>query len=341
DRFLNHKLADAGVTPAPRAERRTLIRRAYLDLLGLPPTWEEMQTAMDDDAPDWWQRLVDRLLADERHGPRWARHWLDVARYADTRGYRVAQQNINFPFAWTYRDWVVDAINADLPYDEFVTLQLAADRLGLPQNDPHLAATGFLSVGDRFNENVILIADDQVDLVSRGLLGMTVACARCHDHKFDPVPTEDYYALYGVFRSSQTPETLPRIGEPPDTPEVRAFLAKKKELEAAVAAEEAKQRKVIDADLRKRFGQYLAAGAGLLSKDDERLKALRTPAVRHFQRLLTRAKPDHPALNRWRALKKNPDSADAKEIEALIDRFDAADGGQEKAASNRFAVTPP
>src|SRR5690606_4003324 len=144
------------------------------------------------------------------------------------------------------------------------------------------AALGFLTLGDRFSNNNVLIADDQVDVASRGLLGLTVACARCHDHKFDPIPTEDYYALFGVFRSSEDPEELPQIGEPADTPEVRAFHAERAELEAAVAAEAATQTGLIEADLRAHFGQYVAAGADLLPGDDPRRKALRDPAVRHF-----------------------------------------------------------
>ncbi|NNJ26115.1 PSD1 and planctomycete cytochrome C domain-containing protein [Alienimonas chondri] len=339
DRFLNASLQEAGVTPAPRADKRTQIRRAYLDMLGLPPTWDELQTALADDSPDWWPRLIDRLLADQRMGPRWARHWLDVARYGDTRGY-VFTDSIEYPFAWTYRDYVSAAFNEDKPFDRFVTEQLAADKLNLPPNDPALAALGFLTLGDKFSKNVMFIADDQVDVVSRGLLGLTVACARCHDHKFDPVPTEDYYALYGVFRSSEEPDDLPQIGEPADSPEVQAFREKRAELEAAVAAEIAAREVSIEADLRKRFGQYLAAAGGLLPKQDPRYKSLRMPAVHHFNRILKDAEPDDPLLGEWKPLMANADAADKTVVEELIARYDAPEQGAPAAAADRWAKLP-
>ena len=271
DRFLNAKLVDAGVEPAGPADRRTQVRRLYLDLLGVPPTWGELRSALADARPDAWPRLVDRLLADPRHGVRWARHWLDVARYADTRGYVLAGREKRFPFAWTYRDYIVAAFNADRPYDRFVTEQLAADRLvaagELPPNAPELAALGFLTLGDRFIGNPVLTADDRVDVVSRGLLGLTVACARCHDHKFDAIPTEDYYALYGVFRSSTEPDELPTIGTPADTPAARAFRAERDRLAAGADRVRREQTGKIVADLRARFGTHLAAAAGAPADD--------------------------------------------------------------------------
>ncbi|MFH5802954.1 PSD1 and planctomycete cytochrome C domain-containing protein [Alienimonas sp. DA493] len=339
DRFLNAKMAVSGAVAAPEADRRTLVRRAYLDLLGLPPTWEELQTALADESPDWWPRLIDRLLADPRLGPRWARHWLDVARYADTRGY-VFTESIEYAFAWTYRDYVSESFNEDKPFDQFVTEQLAADLLGLPENAPELAALGFLTLGDRFRNDGILIADDQVDVTSRGLLGLTVACARCHDHKFDPIPTEDYYALFGVFRSSVDREELPRIGEPADTPAVRAFLTKRGELEAAADAEQAKQTEAIVADLRAKFGQYLAAGAGVMPDDDPRRKALRDAAVRHFRDTLKRLKEDDAALGEWVRLQNQGADADPEAVAALIERFDAPQADAALAAADQYAVVP-
>ena len=172
----------------PRADRRTLIRRATIDLWGIPPTAEEIEAFEHDPAPDAFARLVDRLLASPHYGERWGRHWLDVARYADTKGY-VFTQDRNYPYAYTYRDYVIAALNADLPYDQFIVQQLAADQLPRGDDPGPLAAMGFLTVGRRFLLDQNEIIDDRIDVVSRGLLGLTVTCARCHDHKFDPIPT--------------------------------------------------------------------------------------------------------------------------------------------------------
>src|SRR5262249_51063738 len=151
-------------------------------------------------------------LASPRYGERWGRHWLDVARYADTKGY-VFQEERRYPYSYTYRDYVVRAFNEDKPYDRFLVEQVAADLLPEGEEPGRLAALGFLTVGRRFLNNNDDIIDDRIDVVTRGLMGLTVQCARCHDHKFDPVPSEDYYSLYGVFASSAEPPDLPLIGE--------------------------------------------------------------------------------------------------------------------------------
>jgi hypothetical protein len=155
--------------------------------------------AADDEA---YAASVDRLLDSPHFGQRWGRYWLDVARYADTKGY-VFQEDRNYPQAYTYRDWVIQALNQDMPYDQFVVAQLAADRLDDPSVKP---ATGFLTLGRRFINNQHDIIDDRIDVMTRGLMGLTVSCARCHDHKYDPVSIGDYYALYGVFASSREPQ---------------------------------------------------------------------------------------------------------------------------------------
>ena len=206
DRLVLAKLEAAELTPSPEADRRTLIRRASFDLLGLPPTPEEVEAFVNDDSPQAYERLIDRLLASPAYGERWARHWLDLARYADTKGYAFGRER-KFPYAYTYRDWVIKSLNADMSYDEFIVQQLAADRL---QNNPvqNQAALGFLTVGRQFNNSHDNI-DDQIDVVTRGLLGLTVACARCHDHKYDAIETEDYYSLYGVFASCEPAERVP------------------------------------------------------------------------------------------------------------------------------------
>ena len=204
DRFVLAKLSEAGMSPSSRADRSTLIRRAYFDLTGLPPTYDEIQALLDDRSPDAFGRLVDVLLSRPEYGERWGRHWLDLARYADTKGYVDAGEPLN-PFAYTYRDYVIGAFNKDLPYDQFVLQQLAADRLITGDDRRPLAALGFLTVGRRFNFFPHEIIDDRIDVVARGLMGLTMTCARCHDHKYDPISTDDYYALYGVFASSAEP----------------------------------------------------------------------------------------------------------------------------------------
>jgi hypothetical protein len=251
DFFVLGRLEARGLTPNRAADRRTLLRRLKIDLLGLPPTYDEMATFAADPDPDAYAKLVDRYLASPAYGERWARHWLDVARYADTKGY-VFEEERKFPYAYTYRDYVVKAFNDDLPYDQFILEQLAADRLVAAGKAPAAAqaAMGFLTLGRRFLNNVHDIIDDRIDVVARGLLGLTVGCARCHDHKYDPIPQKDYYSLYGVFASSIEPKDLPLVAEPQPTPEYEAFQARLKELEATVAEFREKNKKELDAKNR-------------------------------------------------------------------------------------------
>ena len=203
DRFVLARLSESGLTPNPPADRRTLIHRAYFTLLGLPPSYEEVQAFLSDKDPDAFARVVDRLLENPHYGERWARHWLDIARYGDTTGYLAGSMETRYPYAFTYRDYLIDAFNDDKPFDQFIIEQIAADQLELNGEQPSvLAAMGFLTVGRRFMNRQQDIIDDRIDVVTRGFLGMSVACARCHDHKYDPIPTADYYSLYGVFASS-------------------------------------------------------------------------------------------------------------------------------------------
>jgi hypothetical protein len=213
DAFVLAKLTEKKLTPSAKADKATLLRRVTYDLTGLPPTPAEMDAFLADNSPNAYEKTIDRLLATSAYGERWARHWLDIARYADTNGDRLnGKRQPLFPFAWTYRDYVINALNKDLPYDQFIVEQIAADRLPEAEKDKSkLAALGFLTVGKRFmgNENDVL--DDRIDVVTKGLMGLTAACARCHDHKFDPIPTKDYYSLHGVFNSSTEPDEQPVI----------------------------------------------------------------------------------------------------------------------------------
>jgi hypothetical protein len=178
DRFILAKLEENGLAPSPQADRRTLLRRASFDLVGLPPTAEEVTAFEKDTSTDAFAHAVDRLLASPAYGERWGRHWLDVARYADTKGYVFTEER-KYPFSYTYRDYVIRAFNNDLPFDRFIVEQLAADQLPLGDDKLPLAAMGFLTVGRRFGNNQLDIIDDRIDVVSRGLLGLTAGCARC------------------------------------------------------------------------------------------------------------------------------------------------------------------
>jgi hypothetical protein len=210
DRFILATLEAKGLKPARDADRATLIRRAAIALVGLPPTPEELDAFVTDPAPDAFARVVDRLLASPQFGERWGRHWLDVARYADSNG---RDENLTYHEAFRYRDYVVDSFNRDKPFDRLVREQIAGDLLpaaNQAQKDEQLTATGFLMIGPKvladrdFVKRRMDVIDEQVDTIGRAFLGMTLGCARCHDHKFDPVPTADYYALAGILGSTRT-----------------------------------------------------------------------------------------------------------------------------------------
>ena len=202
DQFILAKLEEQKLQPAPPAEKRTLLRRASYDLTGLPPSNEELDLFLRDKSPQAFASAVDRLLASPRYGERWGRHWLDVARYSDTKGYVYDREEKRFVHSHVYRDWVIQTFNDDMPYDRFLALQIAADKLTGETNKADLAAMGFLTVGRRFLGVMHDIIDDRIDVIGRATMGLSISCARCHDHKFDPIPTRDYYSLYGVFNSS-------------------------------------------------------------------------------------------------------------------------------------------
>jgi hypothetical protein len=215
DAFILAKLEASRLTPSTPANRRTLAIRTYLDVVGYRPTYEEIQAFVNDRSPNAYEALIDRLLASPRYGERWARRWMDVARYGEDNPTSEAT-NPPFPFAWRYRDWMIEAVNADVPYDRFVTLQLAADLTpGTRRED--LRALGYLGAAPTYHKDLRLSADiiggfftddwdERIDAVSRGILGLSAACARCHDHKFDPIKQTDYYSLMGVFASTTRAE---------------------------------------------------------------------------------------------------------------------------------------
>jgi mono/diheme cytochrome c family protein len=210
DRFILSRVEAEGLQPGRDADKRTLVRRVYFDLIGLPPPPDEIDAFLADDAAGAFERLVDRLLDSPRFGERWGRHWLDVARYADSTG---GGRSLLYGEAWRYRDYVIDAFNRDKPYDRFVLEQIAGDLLPFDdyrQGQQQLTGVAFLVLGptnyeEQDKEQLRMdVIDEQIDTVGRAFLGLTIGCARCHDHKFDPIPTTDYYALAGIFRSTQT-----------------------------------------------------------------------------------------------------------------------------------------
>ena len=203
DALVQSKLAEFDLSPSPQADTATLVRRLSIDLTGLPASFEEISSYHKNERPDRYKQLVERLIHSPRFGERWARHWLDVARFADTKGY-VFTEDRNYPDAYKFRDWVIESFNRDRPIDDFLRLQLAADQLSI-NNSENLSAMGFLTLGRRFLNDKHDIIDDRIDVVTRGMMGLTVTCARCHDHKYDPIPTADYYSLYGVFANSEEP----------------------------------------------------------------------------------------------------------------------------------------
>ena len=268
DNFVFAKLDENGMKPSARADKRTLIRRATFDLIGLPPTHEEVEAFLADDSERALEVVVDRLLASPQYGERWARHWLDVARYADTKGY-VFEEERRYPYSYTYRDYVIRAFNEDLPYNRFIIEQLAADLLPLGEDKRPLAAMGFLTLGRRFLNNQPDIIDDRIDVVTRGFMGLTVQCARCHDHKYDPIPTKDYYSLYGVFASSSEPSEKPLLGAKSLPQQYPAYQEERKKRVDEMDTFRAEKFAEVLADVRSKTGDYLLAALDAEKLDDK------------------------------------------------------------------------
>jgi len=318
DRFLEKTRRDKGLEPAPRASRLTLIRRAYLDLIGMPPSPAETAAFLADDAPDAWPRLIDTLLASAHYGERWGRHWLDVARYADSSGF---EQDYDRPNAWRYRDYVIRAFNQDKPYDQFLKEQLAGDELE-NRSDETFIATGFLRAGPRVAfrekdnpERRYEYLDDLIATTGRGLLGLTVQCARCHNHKFDPIPQRDYYSLVTTFYG-YVETTHPLV--PPA--EAAAYEKKMREIDARQAGLKA-QVKQIEAPYEQRVRQE-----AYKKFPDEIQKAIakpereRTPGEQLLaQQVIEQINPGSRAL----AAIMTP--ADAARAKALADQIAALD----------------
>ena len=355
DSFVLAKLEAANLRPAPPADRATLIRRAYYDLIGLPPTHEEVQAFIADAAPNAYEKIVDRLLASPRYGERWGRHWLDVARYADTKDGVLMYGDARLrPYAYTFRDYVVRAFNEDLPYDQFVEQQLAADLIQPPVESWRLAALGFLTLGRQYDGNSHDVIDDQIDVMTRGFMGLTVACARCHDHKYDPIPTADYYSLYGVMASCEAPAELPTIamGEnPPGRDDFECELyAKRFGLNRFVASQHA----FLSDVARNRTGDYLVKIAAerqdplenavfFLSLAPEDLRP--SIVIRWRRYLAEHAVPNDPVFGLWNDLMQIDDVASGSTVEAfaaaakeLLEKWSTVPAGTESGQCNPLVL---
>jgi mono/diheme cytochrome c family protein len=337
DHFVLAKLEANGMTPNSPAEKTALIRRVYFDLIGLPPHPAEVQTFVRDTSPDAYTKLVDKLLATPQYGEHWGRYWLDIARYSDSKGDAKGQEDIRYPHAWTYRDWVIDAFNADLPYDKFIIAQLAGDyyarylekqpkpkNTSLPTRPPAkaklevsgepvvemakvevvadrdpgfrrmMAAEGFLTLGNQFNGRKDDIIGDQIDVTTKAFLGLTVACARCHDHKFDPIPTKDYYSLYGVFANSRQPVQLPTLqANPPQTPFLLDYLAKSAALDKR-ESDLKKERDEFQQAVRSAGGKSKATAKAAVAKVDPAKRQQLQRADRELSRDRNSLEAEHP-----------------------------------------------
>jgi cytochrome c551/c552 len=342
DPFILAKLEDKGIVPSAPADKLTLLRRATYDLTGLPPTEKEIQEFVSDTSPDAFPKVVDRLLASPRYGERWGRDWLDVARYADSTG---ADEDHVYPHAWRYRDYVIDAFNRDLPYDQFITEQLAGDLLPAAKpgevNVKGIVATGFLALGPKpiaqqdKVKMVYDVVDEQIDVTAKAFLGLTVSCARCHDHKFDPISTKDYYSMASIFASTKSFQkiegTVSQIYFEPLVPKEvyslydehqKKVSAKKKEIQGIIDEEGARYA----ARLRSRLSDYMVAAwtvyqQGACAGDLATQQGLELEVLERWVKYL---KPDEevkPHLERWHQAEPTSVAAIAKEYQA---RFEAS-----------------
>jgi hypothetical protein len=324
DAFVLAKLEEKRMTPSRQADKRTLIRRAAYDLTGLPPSPQEVEDFLADQSPEAFARVVDRLLGSPRYGERWGRHWLDIARYADTKGY-VFEEERRYAYAYTYRDYVIRAFNEDLPFNRFILEQLAADQLELGEDKRPLAALGFLTLGRRFLNNQADIIDDRIDVMSRGLLGLTVTCARCHDHKYDPIPTKDYYSLYGVFASCNEPADKPLLGTASLPRQYDEYqVERKKRADELKNFRDTKENEAVT-KVRQQTGDYLlTAFEGSRLNDKSRTEALARerkldPGVvqRWISRLDEWKDQQHPIFAPWFAFAALPEAEFAAQAKAL------------------------
>ena len=304
DAFVLDRLRKAGLQPSPPTDRRMLLRRATMSLTGLLPSAADVQRFSADQVADSFPKEVDRLLDSSAYGEQWARHWLDIARYSDSKGYVYAREERMWVHSWLFRDWVIQALNQDMPYDRFLLLQLAADQIP-DRRVEDMAAMGFLTLGRRFLGVTRDIIDDRIDAITRGTMGLTVACARCHDHKYDPIPTTDYYAFYGVLDSCEER----RVELPGERVAADDWQKEYRKRQSAFKERYDQERKLSSERCRDMLQAYLQSQTELetipaqgfdqiLHNDD-----LVPDFVRRWDEYLRRAKRiQHPVFRHWHAL---------------------------------------
>ena len=339
DRFVLAKLEEKNLHPIKPADKRALIRRAYFDLIGLPPTPEQVDEFVSGNSPEAFAKVVDRLLASPQYGERWARHWLDVARYADGTGrgdgrlvflgYGMARDG--YANTWRYRDWVIQALNEDMPYDQFMKAQIAADLMPAKDRFKLLPALGFFGIGPWFTGDDVVFAearanerDDKIDALTKGFLGLTVTCARCHNHKYDPISQKDYYALGGVFANSSFWE----YSLAPEN-QVEAYQAQRKKVKAAETALQeyagAAAIRVADTLAEQIPEHMMAVRKTILSNPKPELDKVAAAGkldAETFQRwfkYLTATEKLHPYLKEWDAVMAKGGGTDAEALKLAAD----------------------
>jgi Protein of unknown function (DUF1549)/Protein of unknown function (DUF1553)/Planctomycete cytochrome C len=348
DKFILAKLEAKKLKPSTAADKRTLLRRLTFDLTGLPPTAEELAAFEKDTSANAAATVVDRLLNSPAFGERWGRHWLDVARYADSSGAPVVDEDVRYPFAYTYRDWVVKALNSDKPYDQFLKFQIAADKLTARDDDPDLAALGFLTLGRKFENNMPEIIDDRLDTIFRGTQALSISCARCHDHKYDPIPIRDYYSLYGVFQET-TEKHTPLIATPADRAKVQLFSTELRARVRSFEKHKAKERAKFGALGWSEPAKYLLAAHSKaeVKIGDNRIRedGLDQQVVDKVRDLLGGlSEYHHTVMAPWHEFSKLKPEQYAKEGKTLAAKFAAnADGDKSINAlvANLFTGKPP
>ena len=342
DNFILAKLAAAKLKPSAPADKRTLIRRASYDLIGLPPTQAEIDAFSNDPSPDAFEKVVDRLLASPQYGVRWGRHWMDVARYADT-----SDGPDRFAFSYTYRDWVIRAFNEDMPFDQFARKQIAADLL-TPADPLDLAALGFITLGRSVPKGKHDMIDDRIDAITRGFLGMTVTCARCHDHKFDPIPTRDYYSFYGIIANSTEPVEYPLLGaEDSTSPLVRQYRQGMERRQEILKEFKTKRHAELVAEFRQAswISRYLLGAQQAAAMDNAEIEAFSRDRdfnlymLRRWREYLRSARErQDPVFAFWNAFAAIPRDQFAAQAAQVLQRIPESASPELKKA---FAANPP
>jgi hypothetical protein len=350
DSFIHQKWTEKGVKPVPTADKRTLIRRVHYDLIGLPPSIDEIEAFLADSSTDAFTKVVDKLLGNSSYGEKWARHWLDVAHYAEDQAHTFGVKPKTQ--AWRYRDWVIAAFNSDMPYDRFVKLQIAGDMLTDAGDDPFIkyAGLGFLGLGAEYYKNTAAAQaiaeelDDRVDTLTRGFLGLTVSCARCHDHKFDPIPTSDYYAVAGIYMGTNMSDAP--LVTPSELKVYNEAQAKVKEIDDKIKALMAGAGKAAQKQAQTQIANYLIAAVKIKEKKNKKssvdelakTEGLNSYFLNKWVKFLdTPAAKALPAMKDWFALKSMATDEDVKAAAEVLQK--AVAEGSKNQAVHKAVVT--